>query len=249
MGRPSRFSPEVRERAVRMVEEHREAHASEWAALQSVAPKLGYTAETLREWVRQAQRNAGHRPGLMTSERERWTALEREVREIFYNPDRSKDLDRTLAPRVQHGAAPQCAGLSTTGSGSHQPRTVEQHDDDPSSLIRTGFTLGARVTNSLTTIATCSGSSRSAPCCRSPRRRIIAIGTNGQVRRAGSRGRSATIQFRVEIQRVYDEHQQVYGPRKVWKQLRRDCIRVERLMRAMGLAGATRALQGVIRVD
>ena len=46
MGRPSRFSPEVRERAVRMVEEHREAHASEWAVLQSVAPKLGCTAET-----------------------------------------------------------------------------------------------------------------------------------------------------------------------------------------------------------
>ena len=79
MGRPSRFSPEVRERSVRMVEEHREAHASEWAALQSVAPKLGCTAETLRKCVRQAQRDAGDRPGLLTSERERWTALEREV--------------------------------------------------------------------------------------------------------------------------------------------------------------------------
>ena len=63
MGRPSRFSPEVRERAVRMVEEHQEAHASEWAVLQSVAPKLGCTAETLRKWVRQAQRDTGHRPG------------------------------------------------------------------------------------------------------------------------------------------------------------------------------------------
>ena len=62
MGRPSRFSPEVRERAVRMVEEHREAHASAWAVLQSVAPKLGCTAETLRQWVRQAQRDAGVDP-------------------------------------------------------------------------------------------------------------------------------------------------------------------------------------------
>ena len=82
MGRPSRFSPEVRERAVRMVEEHREAHASEWAVLQSVAPKLGCTAETLWKWVRQVQRDAGHRPGLTTSERERLKELEREVREL-----------------------------------------------------------------------------------------------------------------------------------------------------------------------
>ena len=65
-----------------MVEEHREAHASEWAVLQSIAPKLGCTAETLRKWVRQAQRDTGHRPGLTTSERERLKALEREVREL-----------------------------------------------------------------------------------------------------------------------------------------------------------------------
>lgn len=82
MGRPSRFSPEVRERAVRLVEEQRPAHESEWAALQSVAPKIGTTAETLRKWVRQAQRDAGQRPGLTTSERERLTALERENREL-----------------------------------------------------------------------------------------------------------------------------------------------------------------------
>ena len=76
MGRPSRFSPEVRERAVRMVEEHREAHASEWAVLQSVAPKLGCTAETLRKWVRQAQRDAGHRPH-STADRGRLSVGER----------------------------------------------------------------------------------------------------------------------------------------------------------------------------
>jgi len=65
-----------------MVEEHREAHTSEWAVLRSIAPKLGCTAETLRKWVRQAQRDTGHRQGLTTSERERLKALEREVREL-----------------------------------------------------------------------------------------------------------------------------------------------------------------------
>jgi len=82
MGRPSRFSPEVRERAVRLVMEQRPAHPSEWAALQAVATKLGTTAETLRKWLRQAERATGQRPGLTTSERERLTALEREVREL-----------------------------------------------------------------------------------------------------------------------------------------------------------------------
>ena len=82
MGRPSRFSPEVRERAVRLVMEQRPAHPSEWAALQAVAPKLGTTAETLRKWVRQAERDTGQRPGLTTSERERLKELEREVREL-----------------------------------------------------------------------------------------------------------------------------------------------------------------------
>ena len=82
MGRPSRFSPKVRERAIRLVMEQRPAHPSEWAALQAVATKLGTTAETLRKWLRQAERDAGQRPGLTTSERQRLTELEREVREL-----------------------------------------------------------------------------------------------------------------------------------------------------------------------
>ena len=82
MGRPSRFSPEVRERAVRLVMEQRPAHPSEWAALQAVATKLGMTAETLRKWLRQAERDTGQRPGLTISERERLKELEREVREL-----------------------------------------------------------------------------------------------------------------------------------------------------------------------
>ena len=61
MARPSRFSPEVRERAVRMVFEHAQEHASQWAAITSIAEKIGCAAETLRSWVRQAERDAGQR--------------------------------------------------------------------------------------------------------------------------------------------------------------------------------------------
>jgi transposase len=82
MGRPSRYSPEVRERAVRMVLEHQGEHDSQWAAISSIAAKIGCTAETLRKWVRQAERDAGKRAGLSTGERERLKELEREVREL-----------------------------------------------------------------------------------------------------------------------------------------------------------------------
>jgi transposase len=78
----NRFSPEVRQRAVRMVLEHGSDHASQWAAIGSIAAKIGCTAETLRQWVRQAERDQGQRPGGTTEERERIKALEREVREL-----------------------------------------------------------------------------------------------------------------------------------------------------------------------
>jgi len=82
MGRPSRFSPEVRERAIRLVEEQVGEHGSQFAAMRSVAEKLGCNVETLRKWVRQAERDAGDRPGLTTNERERLKVLERENREL-----------------------------------------------------------------------------------------------------------------------------------------------------------------------
>ena len=70
-----KYAPEVRERAVRMVFEHTGEHASQWAA-------IGCTAETLRGWVRQAERDQGKRPGPTSDDRERIKALEREVREL-----------------------------------------------------------------------------------------------------------------------------------------------------------------------
>jgi transposase len=82
MSRPSRFSPEVRERAVRMVSEHLEEYPSEWATIASVARKLGMGPETLRKWVRRAQIDSGARPGLTTDERQKLKDLEQEVREL-----------------------------------------------------------------------------------------------------------------------------------------------------------------------
>ncbi len=82
MNRSTRYSPEIRERAVRMVFEHQAEYDSQWAALNSIAGKIGCTAETLRKWVRRAERDQGLREGLTTSDRERLKALERENREL-----------------------------------------------------------------------------------------------------------------------------------------------------------------------
>ena len=77
-----KFSPEVRDRAVRMVQEHGTEHSSQWAAIVSIAAKIGCTAQTLCNWVRQAERDQGKRPGTTTDDRERIRQLEREVREL-----------------------------------------------------------------------------------------------------------------------------------------------------------------------
>lgn len=82
MVRASRHSPEVRERAVRLVLEHTAEDDSQWAAIRSIAEKIGCAAETPRTWVRQAERDQGLWPGLTTDERKRLKEQEREIREL-----------------------------------------------------------------------------------------------------------------------------------------------------------------------
>jgi transposase len=77
-GQTKQVLPRGEDRAVRMVLEHQDKYESQWAAITSIAEKIGCTAETLRSWVRQAERDAGHRPGLTTEERARLKQLERE---------------------------------------------------------------------------------------------------------------------------------------------------------------------------
>jgi transposase len=82
MKKSPKFSPEVRERAVRMVLDHRGEYPSLWAAIESIAPKIGCVAQTLHEWVKQSQVDTGARPGTTSAEQDRVKALEREVKEL-----------------------------------------------------------------------------------------------------------------------------------------------------------------------
>lgn len=82
MPRATRFSPEVRERAVRMVGEQAPAHPSQWAAIKSIAEKIGCNPETLRGWVQRHERDTGHRPGVTTADLDRLKQLERENKEL-----------------------------------------------------------------------------------------------------------------------------------------------------------------------
>lgn len=82
MAKRTRFSPEVRERAVRLVHEHQAEYETQWGAITSIASKIGCAAETLRLWVRRAERDTGRRPGLTTEEQQRLKGLERENREL-----------------------------------------------------------------------------------------------------------------------------------------------------------------------
>jgi transposase len=93
MNKSNKFSPEVRERAVRMVEEHRGSYPSLWAAVESIAPKIGCVPQTLLEWVKRTEIDAGARPGITTADRERIKELERENKELR----RANDILRTAS--------------------------------------------------------------------------------------------------------------------------------------------------------
>ncbi len=82
MDRHTRYPAEVKERAVRMVFEHQDEYASQWQAISSIATKLGMTPESLRKWVRRVEIDAGERPGLTTTERQRMKELEKENKEL-----------------------------------------------------------------------------------------------------------------------------------------------------------------------
>ena len=113
MNKSKKFSPEVRERAVRMVQEHRGEYPSLWAAIESIAPKIGCVPQTLLEWVKRVEVDSGVREGITTSEAQRVKDLEREVKELRRANEILKlasaffaqaELDRR-APRYLRGRA------------------------------------------------------------------------------------------------------------------------------------------------
>jgi len=93
MNKSNKFSPEVRERAVRLVQEHRGEYPSLWAAVESIAPKIGCVPQTLLEWIKRAEVDAGERPGTTTAEAQRLKDLERENKELR----RANDILRTAS--------------------------------------------------------------------------------------------------------------------------------------------------------
>ncbi|WP_369794721.1 IS3 family transposase [Polaromonas sp. JS666] len=144
MRKSNKFSPEVRERAVRMVQEHRGEYPSLWAAIESIAPKIGCVPQTLHEWVRRHEIDAGSRQGVTTVEHERVKALEREVKELrkaneilklasaFFAPGGARPPIQVLRDfidqhRDTYGVEPVCKVLQIAPSG-YRRHAAQQRD-------------------------------------------------------------------------------------------------------------------------
>ncbi|MEJ8676948.1 IS3 family transposase [Chromobacterium amazonense] len=208
MSKSTKFSPEVRERAVRMVFDAKDQYESQWAAIVSIAAKIGCTAETLRRWIRQQERNAGQGDGQAGTEAARVKALEREVREL----KKANEILRLASAFFGAGGARPPLQVVRAFIDAHRER------------------LGVE------------------PICR-----ILQVAPSAY-RRYAARQRDPALRspralrddiLMIEIERVWQVNQQVYGAEKVWRQLRREHIAVarctvERLMRQLGLRGASR---------
>ncbi|MBI4797597.1 MAG: IS3 family transposase [Desulfarculus sp.] len=208
MSRQTRYSPEVREGAVRLVSEHAGEYRSQWAAICLIAAKIGCTGETLRSWVIQSQRDQGVKPGLTSDERKRLKELERENRELR----RANEILRKASGFFRSGGA------------------------GPPTSVKVSFIDEHRHAYGVEPI-----------CAHLP----IAPSTyyEKKARQADPGRLPARLRWDAvlvsDIRRVWEANFQVYGARKVWRQLSREDIAVarctvERLMRGLGLQGAVR---------